>query len=251
MVFKEGIKQPVMKNKKKSSVMSSEKATILIIEDEQGIVEFLQTGLEYEGYKVIVAKNGISGLDYAKKDLCDVVILDIMLPDIDGFEVCEKIRESGNTVPVLMLTAKKDVTDRVKGLNIGADDYLTKPFSFDELLARIQALLRRSRGNYNFSELRIAGISLNKESKTVTKNGVEIKLTPKEYMLLELFMEYPKRVFTRETLLSRIFGYNYVSDTNIIDVHISHLREKLGDKSAKLIRTRYGIGYTFNPGEDS
>ncbi len=236
-----------MKMKKSPNL---EHISVLIVEDEDGIIEFLQTGLELEGFITEIAKSGISALKLAEKELYDIVILDIMLPDIDGFEVCRILRSRGNNVPILMLTAKKDVTDRVKGLNIGADDYLTKPFSFDELLARLRALLRRSSRIIDFSEIKMAGITLNRESKTVTKNGKDIVLTPKEFKLLELLMENPKRVFTRETLLNRIFGYNYISDTNIIDVHISHLRSKLNDKQGRFIKTRYGIGYMFDPGEE-
>ena len=223
------------------------KPIIFIVEDESGIVEFLQTGLEYEGFQISSVDKGIDAIKYLKNKDCDLIILDIMLPDIDGFEVCKRIREAGKSVPVLILTARKNVTDRITGLNIGADDYLTKPFNFDELLARIRALLRRVNKNYELSEIHAAGITLNKETKTVKREEIKIMLTPTEFSLLQLFMEHPERVFTRETLLSRLFGYNYISDTNIIDVHISHLRVKIGDKSGKLIRTRYGIGYFFYP----
>ncbi len=227
-----------------------QKASILIVEDEPGIVEFIKTGLEYEGFLMNSVEKGTEAIKFLENNDCDLIILDIMLPDIDGFEVCKRIRQSCNSVPIIMLTAKKDVTDRVTGLNIGADDYLTKPFNFDELLARIKALLRRANRNFELVELNGAGINLNKETKTVKRNGKKIILTPTEFTLLQLLMENPERVFTRETLLSRLFGYNYISDTNIIDVHISHLREKIGDKSAKIIRTRYGIGYYFNPKEE-
>ena len=227
-----------------------QKASILIVEDESGIVEFIKTGLEYEGFLINSVEKGTEAIKFLENNDCDLIILDIMLPDIDGFEVCKRIRQSCNSVPIIMLTAKKDVTDRVTGLNIGADDYLTKPFNFEELLARIRALLRRTNKNFEMVELHIAGISLNKETKTVRRNGKKIILTPTEFSLLQLFMENPERVFTRETLLNRLFGYNYVNNTNIIDVHISHLREKIGDRSANIIRTRYGIGYYFYPGEE-
>ena len=223
---------------------------LLIVEDEPTIVEFLKTGLSYEGYQVIVAENGMSGLDYAKNKDIDLIILDIMLPDIDGFEVCRKIRARGITIPILMLTAKKEIPDRVKGLDMGADDYLTKPFSFDELLARIRALLRRAGRKVETSELRVANIVLNTNTREVFVDKKPIYLTPTEFSLLELFMRHPRRVFTRETLLNRIWGYDYVGNTNIVDVHVSHLRDKIGDKPPRLIRTHYGVGYAFYPEEE-
>ncbi len=223
---------------------------ILIIEDEPTITEFLKTGLTYEGYQVLVAENGRDGLDSLKNHDIDLIILDIMLPDIDGFEVCRRIRAKGINIPILMLTAKKEISDRVKGLDLGADDYLTKPFSFDELLARIRALLRRAGCRFESSELRAANIILNTDTREVFVDGKSIYLTPTEFALLELFIRHPRRVFTRETLLNRIWGYDYVGNTNIVDVHVSHLREKIGDKPPRLIRTHYGIGYAFYPEDE-
>ncbi len=220
---------------------------ILVIEDEPTIVEFLKTGLSYEGYKVIVALNGKSGLELFKKEKIDFIILDIMLPDVDGFEVCRKIRASDTTVPILMLTAKKDVTDKVKGLDLGADDYLTKPFSFEELLARIRALLRRTGRQVDESELKAANIVLRLDTREVFVDNEPVTLTPIEFSLLKLLMQHPRRVFTREALLNQVWGYDYPADTNVVDVHISHLREKIKDKPPRLIRTYYGIGYAFYP----
>lgn len=174
-----------------------QKASILIVEDESGIVEFIKTGLEYEGFLINSVEKGTEAIKFLENNDCDLIILDIMLPDIDGFEVCKRIRQSGNSVPIIMLTAKKDVTDKVTGLNIGADDYLTKPFNFDELLARIKALLRRVNRNFELVELNVAGVSLNKETKTVKRNGKKIILTPTEFTLLQLLMENPERVFTK------------------------------------------------------
>ncbi len=228
---------------------SSSGAHILVIEDEQTIAEFLDTGLKYEGYRVTVAKDGVTGLDYAREIDPDLIVLDIMLPDKDGFEVCSRIRRRGSDVPILMLTAKKEISDKVKGLDVGADDYITKPFSFEELLARIRALLRRSGRAVDSTELRVVDIVLNTETREVYKGSEKISLTPTEFSLLELFMRHPRRVFTRETLLNRIWGYDYAGDTNIVDVHISHLRDKIGDKPPRLIRTHYGVGYAFYPEE--
>ena len=227
-----------------------EKAKILVIEDEPTIIEFLRTGLKYEGYNVLIAPDGSRGLELAKHSGADLIILDLMLPDFDGIKICKKLREEGNKVPIIILTAKTSVADRVTGLNTGADDYLTKPFSFDELVARVRALLRRTGHKAEKTVLEIQDITLNIETREVVKNGNLIHLTPAEFSMLELFMRHPKRVFTRETLLNRIFGYDFAGDTNIVDVHISHLRDKLQDKPPKLIRTVYGSGYSLRPGEE-
>jgi DNA-binding response OmpR family regulator len=172
-----------------------------------------------------------------------------MLPGLDGFEVCRQLRESGYDVPIIMLTARKDVPDRVTGLNLGADDYLTKPFSFDELLARIRAVLRR-RGQVSESPiLRALDLALKPETHEAYKADGPLDLTPLEFTLLELFMRHPRRVFIRETLLNRVWGYDYVGDTNVVDVHVGHLRDKLGDHTRRLIHTVYGVGYSFRPDE--
>jgi DNA-binding response OmpR family regulator len=223
----------------------SMKANILLIEDEFAIVEFLTTGLRYEGFQVKTATNGEIGIKLFLKENIDLIILDIMLPDIDGFQVCKKIRSLNSEIPIIMLTAKKDIKDKIKGLDFGADDYVTKPFSFDELLARIRVQLRK-RGKYFVKKiLKCNDLILNIETREVVKNGKTINLTPTEFSILELFMQNFKRVFTRETLINRIFGYDFIGDTNVIDVHISHLRDKIGDKPAKLIKTHYGVGYSF------
>ncbi len=224
-------------------------AHILIVEDEPTVIEFLRTGLAYEGYETTIAENGWDGLRYARQKEFDLIILDLMLPDLDGLEVCRRLRNAGNETPILILTAKREVADRVTGLDAGADDYLTKPFSFAELLARIRALLRRSGRGQEPTELHAADLVLNVETHEVTQAGQAIHLTPTEFALLELFMQHPRRVFTRETLLNRIWGYDYLGDNNIVDVHISHLRDKIGDKPARLIRTIYGVGYAFHPEE--
>ena len=223
--------------------------TILVIEDDSMIADFLRTGLKYEGYEVEISYTGSQGLEMLKQEIFDLVILDIVLPDVDGFEICSHIRSMGINIPVLMLTVKKEVSDRVKGLDCGADDYLTKPFSFDELLARIRALLRRSGKISDTKKIKLGAIVLNTETREVYVSDKLIKLTPTEFSLLKLFMRHPYRVFTREILLNRVLGYDYDGGTNIIDVHISHLRSKLGDKGASLIKTIYGVGYSFHPEE--
>ncbi len=223
------------------------KANILVIEDDPVITEFLMTGLRYEAFKVSVCNTGEEGQKMILKNSFDLVILDVMLPDINGFTICRNVRSLGYDIPILILTVKKDVSDRVKGLNSGADDYLTKPFSFDELLARIRALLRRSGHLAERKVLQSGNIKLNTETLEVRIAERPINLTPTEFSLLELFMRYPNKVFTRETLLNRVLGYNYDGGTNIIDVHISHLRKKLGDNKARLIRTIHSVGYAFYP----
>ncbi len=220
---------------------------ILIIEDDLTIGDFLQTGLKYEGYsRVDIVHKGCEGLEMLRKDVFDLVILDIMLPDVDGFHICRSIRSCGLDMPILILTVKRDIADRVKGLDEGADDYLIKPFSFEELLARIRALLRRKVGTKG-NIIERGNIILNRETHQVYLSGKMIGLTPTEFSLLEVFMSYPEKVFTREVLLNRVLGYNYEGGTNIIDVHINHLRKKLQDRPPSLIRTIYGIGYAFYP----
>jgi DNA-binding response OmpR family regulator len=220
---------------------------VLVIEDEPTIVEFLRVGLMYEHAEVEVAEAGPSGLALAKQHNFDLIILDVMLPGLDGFQVCRQLRESGHDVPIIMLTARKDVPDRVTGLNLGADDYLTKPFSFDELLARMHAVLRRRGQASEPAVLRALDLTLKPETHEAYKSDVALDLTPIEFALLELFMRHPRRVFTRETLLNRVWGYDYVGDTNVVDVHVGHLRDKIGDRARRLIHTVYGVGYSFRP----
>lgn len=220
---------------------------ILLIEDDPVITEFLRTGLGYEGYKVVVAGTGNRALDMLRKNAFHLIILDIMLPDTDGFTICRRIRSREMSLPVLMLTVRKEVADRVKGLDSGADDYLTKPFSFDELLARIRALLRRAGDIRDDTKITTGSLILNTTTREVLRNGRQIELTRTEFNLLRLLIRHPGRVFTRETLLNRVMGYTYDGGTNVIDVHVNHLRKKLGDRPPNLIRTVYGVGYAFHP----
>lgn len=176
-------------------------STILIIEDENTIVEFLKTGFKYEGFKSLVALNGKQGIKLFLNNKVDIVIIDIMLPDDDGFNICKKIRMRDKEVPVLMLTAKKELEDKIKGFKSGADDYITKPFSFEELLARVKVWLRR-RGKIEEKFIYAAGeIELNVKKRIVTVKGDPIKLTPKEFDLLLLFMKNPEIVFSKDTIL--------------------------------------------------
>jgi DNA-binding response OmpR family regulator len=222
---------------------------ILVIEDELTIAEFLRVGLRYEGFQVSIASDGRTGLRLASEDEAALIILDVMLPDLDGFAVCKRLRARGEHDDRGRAAALADVPDRVNGLNLGADDYLTKPFSFEELLARIYAVLRRHGSAVETTLLSGGGITLDTETREVAHDGNRLDLTPKEFALLELFLRHPRRVFTRETLLNRIWGFDYVGD-NVVEVHISHIRQKLGPSGRQMLRTVYGVGYSFRPDDD-
>ncbi len=217
---------------------------ILVVEDEAKIADFLRRGLAYEGYRVEVAYDGQEGLDKARDNLPDLVILDIMLPGIDGLEVCRRLRE-GSDVPIIMLTAKDTVPDRVAGLDSGADDYLVKPFALDELLARIRALLRRRQPVVQ-ETLRFADLTLNTATREVWRGDRLIELTAKEYDLLELFVRNPRQVLTRDIIYERIWGYDFGGESNIIEVYIRYLRAKLeAAGEPRLIQTVRGVGYAL------
>ncbi|MEO8288371.1 MAG: response regulator transcription factor [Chloroflexota bacterium] len=218
---------------------------ILVVDDEPFIVEMLTMGLNYEGFEVGVARTGFEALDQARTMRPDLVVLDVMLPGIDGVEVCKKLRAQGN-VGILMLTARGELEDRIQGLDSGADDYLVKPFSFRELMARVRAILRRNGINLQ-QVLRSGDVVMDKQSRKVTRSGRLIELTPREFDMLELFLTHPRQVFPREVILNRVWGYDYMGDTNVIDVHIRHLREKLGDEDRNLIRSVRGVGYGLEP----
>jgi DNA-binding response OmpR family regulator len=223
---------------------------ILIVEDEPGIVELLRVGFTYEGHAVSIADDGVAGLQAATDEAFDLILLDVMLPGLDGFELCQRLRRRGNDTPIIMLTARKETPDRIAGLDYGADDYLTKPFSFAELLARMRAVLRRKGKTVEVPLLQLAGLTVNVETHEAWHDEALLELTPTEFALLELLLRHPRRVFTRETLINRVWGFDFAGDTNVVDVHISHLRQKLGAQGRELIRTVYGMGYSFRPEED-
>ncbi len=214
---------------------------ILDVDDEETIREFLEMGLSHEGYRVETAADGTTALALADRLKPDLIILDVMLPGVDGLRVCERISATRNT-PIIMLTARGELHDRVAGLDSGSDDYIAKPFRFQELVARVRAVLRRH-GKTVQQVLRFAGVTLNRDTREVWREGDPIDLTPREFELLELFMAHPRQVFSRETCLNRLWGYHYVGDTNVVDVHISSLREKLNDTDRRLIQTVRGVGY--------
>jgi two-component system response regulator MprA len=219
--------------------------TILVIEDEERIADFLRRGLTFEGYSVLVAADGPTGLKIARDQPPDVVILDWMLPGMDGLEVCRRLR-AATSIPILMLTAKDTVPDRVTGLDAGADDYLVKPFSFDELLARLRALLRRSKPAEATEAVTFADLSLDPAAREVMRGGRRLSLTAKEFDLLELFVRHPRQVLTREVIYDRIWGYDFGGESNIIEVYIRYLRQKTeAGGEPRLIQTVRGVGYVL------
>jgi DNA-binding response OmpR family regulator len=217
--------------------------SVLIVDDEPQIVDFLQMGFAYEGFCVFAALSGPEAVQASMAHKPDIIILDIMLPGLDGLEVTRQIRRAHDTA-IIMLTAKDDIDDRVAGLDIGADDYVTKPFAFKELMARVRAVLRRH-GNNLSDILTFGGITLDRGTRVVSRDGRPIELTPREFDLLELFLMHPRQVLTRDVILSRVWGYDYFGDDNIIEVYIRHLREKLHDNPPQLLQTVRGIGYTL------
>ncbi|HHW56076.1 MAG TPA: response regulator transcription factor [Clostridia bacterium] len=226
------------------------KEKILIIEDEKHIARFLQLEFEHEGYTVTVTYDGPSGLKEALEGDYDLVLLDIMLPGIDGFEVLKKIREHSD-IPVIMLTAKYEVKDKVEGLDIGADDYVTKPFSIEELFARVRAALRKKKPHLKKDVLRYSDITMDLTTHEVRRSGIKIELTKKEFDLLEYLIKNANIALTREKILECVWGYDYYGDTNIVDVYIRYLRSKIDDPfDRKLIHTIRGVGYTLKEDKD-
>ncbi len=219
---------------------------ILVIEDEKKVASFIKKGLEEEHYAVDTAYDGEIGLYMADVNEYDLIVLDLMIPKIDGLEVLKRIRSSKNNVPILILTAKNTVEDIVKGLDSGCDDYLTKPFNFMVFLARIRALLRREKIEKE-PLIKIADVILSPVTHKVTRRGMEIELTSKEYALLEYFMRNPDRVLTRTMISEHVWDYHFDSLTNVIDVYVNYLRKKIDkDFEPKLIHTIRGVGYILS-----
>lgn len=227
---------------------------VLVVDDEQGILDFIELGLTYEGFEVETTNNGSKGLELALQNRPDLIVLDVMLPGIDGMELCRRLR-AFDDVPIIMLTAKDEVSDRIQGLNLGADDYLTKPFSFQELVARVRAVLRRRASPSGTKAivspdgvsveppLKYEDLSLDPTSREVRRGNQLIELTLREYDLLLLFMRHPRQVLTRDVILEKVWGYDFVGDGNIIEVYVRYLRQKLGEPN--LIQTVRGVGYIF------
>ena len=218
---------------------------ILVIEDDPAIRDLLRRGLAYENYKVTVANDGLSGLSSARDNPPDLVILDWMMPGLDGLEVCKRLRAASN-LPILMLTAKDAVGDRVLGLETGADDYLTKPFAFPELVARVHALLRRAAPSTKPEILRYSDLTLDTGTRLAKRGTRQFELTAKEYDLIEYFMRNPRQVLTREQILDRVWGYDFGGESNVLEVYIRYLRQKTeANNEARLIHTVRSVGYVL------
>ena len=221
---------------------------ILVVDDEKTLVKGMKFNLENEGYEVECAYDGAAALGLAREGRFDLIILDVMMPEMDGLEACMKIREFSN-VPIIMLTAKSEDADKLMGFESGADDYLTKPFNILELKARVRALLRRAAGvqRSQGSLLTVGKITLNTEERVALRDGKTVDLTAKEYDLIELLMRNPRRVYSRENLMNVVWGYTYAGDYRTVDVHVRRLREKLEENPAEPdhIMTKWGVGYYF------
>lgn len=220
---------------------------ILIVEDEQKVAAFIKKGLEVHGFEVEVAFDGQIGLRKGQSHSYDLIILDVNLPIINGFEVCKQLRESNIKTPILMLTALGTTKDKVMGFDLGADDYLVKPFEFEELLARVKALIKRARAAPLLeTTLKVADLELNSESKVVTRNGKTIELTAKEFLLLEYLMRNKGKVLSRADIAEKIWDISFDTGTNVIDLYIFYLRKKIDkDFTSKLIHTQVGMGYVL------
>ncbi len=225
--------------------MTETSAKILVIEDETQLAKFVQMELSYEGYDVAVANDGLSGLMAARDNVPDLILLDWMMPGLAGVEVCRRLRSTGAKMPIIFLTAKDDVADRVAGLDAGADDYVVKPFSIEELLARVRAHLRRN-DPQEAETLQFETLSLNRKTREVFRGNRGIELTAKEFDLLDYLIAHPRQVLTRDQILEKVWGYDFMGDSNIIEVYIRYLRLKLESEGEKrLIQTVRGVGYVL------
>ncbi len=221
---------------------------VLVVEDHAKIAGFLQKGLEEEGHVVRVVSDGKQGLEALLSNPPDVCILDVMLPEMDGFEVLKRARAKGSTAPVLLLTARGGLDDRVKGLDLGADDYLSKPFAFEELMARLRALLRRGSGGAG--GLSYSDVRMELTRREATRGGRALDLTPREWSLLELFLRRPEIVLSRTVIGQRVFGLDFDPGTNVVDVYVGYVRKKLDPEGTHpLIHTIRGAGYVLREGK--
>ena len=237
------------KYSKSNSLLDTGHMRVLLVEDDERIVDFVQRGLKAEGYAVEVARSGQEAITFGTGVKFQAIILDLGLPDINGREVCERLRRNGVDTPILMLTAMDTVQDKVTGLRAGADDYMTKPFAFEELLARIEALMRRMGGEIKpeIKELRVADLVLNGETHEVRRGETLIDLTPKEFALLECFMRMQGKLLSRTRILEQVWGYSSDPLTNVVDVYIRQLRRKIDDDyPLKLLKTVRGYGYKLD-----
>ncbi|MGI5201159.1 response regulator transcription factor [Spirillospora sp. CA-108201] len=229
---------------------------ILVVDDEPAVRESLTSSLEFEGYRVTGAADGVAALDQVERETPDLVVLDVLMPRMDGLTACRRLRALGATMPVLMLTARDMVGDRVTGLDAGADDYLAKPFDLDELLARVRALLRRAAmaapaapaGAAPGDDLAFDDLRMNTLTREVTRSGRTLELTRTEYMLLEMFLTHPRQVLTREQILETVWGFDFEPASNSLDVYVMYLRRKTeAGGLPRLVHTVRGVGYVLRP----
>ncbi|WP_029541025.1 response regulator transcription factor [Selenomonas sp. AB3002] len=228
--------------------MNNNNVHILIVEDELRIARFLQIEMEHEGFKVTTEENGAKAFELIKTENYDLILLDLMLPGMDGMTICQRVREFSQ-VPIIMLTARDDVEDKVNGLDIGADDYMTKPFAIQELFARVRNVLRKSQGNPSQNQresYQVGELVLYPNTYEVEVGDVPVQLTRREYDLLEFLMRNKRTVLTRDQILEQVWGYDYSGDTNVVDVYIRYLRAKIDDRfGKKYIYTVRGVGYVI------
>jgi len=218
---------------------------VLVIEDEEKLARFMELELKYEGYDVSVARDSLAGLTQAREFPPDLLLLDGMLPGLSGLDVCRRLRETGSKIPIIVITAKDDIADRVAGLDAGADDYIVKPFSSNELLARVRVQLRRTQDD-NDETLQFADLRFNRSTREIYRGDRLIELTAKEFELLDYLLSHARQVLTREQILERVWGYDFMGDSNIIEVYIRYLRLKLeAEGEPRLIQTVRGVGYVL------
>jgi two-component system alkaline phosphatase synthesis response regulator PhoP len=221
---------------------------VLIVEDDQAMAVALRDGFEYEGYSVLVARDGDAGLRLASEEKVDLIILDVMLPKMSGLDICKRLRSAGNGTPIIMLTARGQEIDKVLGLKIGADDYVTKPFSFMELMARVEAVLRRaSKHTEKIECYQFGDVALNFQKLEATKGGKSLELSPREFEILRYLIEHRGEVVTRDQLLDAVWGYDSFPLTRTVDMHVAKLRKKIGDNpnNPRYIVTVHRVGYKF------
>jgi two-component system, OmpR family, response regulator len=225
---------------------AGEGARVLVVDDEPNITDLLSTALRYTGFEVAVAESGRQALAQAASFLPELILLDVMLPDFDGFEVCRRLRDDGVNVPVLFLTARDATEDKVSGLSLGGDDYVTKPFSLEEVVARVRAVLRRSRNDSPDSvSLQFADVEMNEDTHQVRRDGQLIDLSPTEFKLLRYLLLNAKRVLSKAQILDHVWQYDFGGDANVVETYISYLRKKIDRAGPPLIHTVRGVGYTL------
>jgi len=222
---------------------------VLVVDDEPSIVDAVATALRYEGFDVCEATTGRAALAAVEREPPDMIVLDVMLPDLDGLEVTRRIRASGHRVPVLFLTARDSVEDKVTGLTVGGDDYVTKPFSLAEIVARVHAVLRRTMSELQDSQLRFADVVLDEETHEVWRGGVPLKLTATEFNLLRYFMLNPRRVLSKSQILDQVWHYDFGGDANVVETYVSYVRKKLDRQGPPLLHTIRLVGYTLRETE--